>query len=81
MDNNIEKEKLVFRKLNKNDKNLFVELRFAYFSMSDFVISEIEKNKIKNNLITYFDENIENGNFLGMICEYKKKLSLPPIWQ
>jgi hypothetical protein len=46
---------LEFRKLNTDDKNLFIKLRFEYFLMSDFDISEFEKNEIKNNLAKYFD--------------------------
>jgi GNAT superfamily N-acetyltransferase len=42
--------------------------------MSDFNINEFEKNEIKNNLAKYFDENIINSNFLGIICEYKKEI-------
>jgi GNAT superfamily N-acetyltransferase len=73
MDKKIEKEMLEFRKLNTDDKTLFIKLRFDFFSMNDFDITETEKNEIKNNLNIYFDENIKN-NFLGMICEYKKEI-------
>jgi GNAT superfamily N-acetyltransferase len=69
-----EKEKLEFRKLNKNDKNLFIKLRFEYFSMDDFNMDKIDPNEIKNNLMKYFDESIENNSFLGMVCEYKKEI-------
>jgi GNAT superfamily N-acetyltransferase len=74
MANSIEKEELKFRKLNKDDKDLFVKLRFEYFSMSNFDINEFERNELKNNLTKYFDENIGNNNFLGMICEYRKEI-------
>jgi GNAT superfamily N-acetyltransferase len=74
MANNIEKEELKFRKLNKEDKDLFVKLRFEYFAMSNFNINEFEKNELKNNLTKYFDENIGNNDFLGMICEYRKEI-------
>jgi GNAT superfamily N-acetyltransferase len=69
----IEKEELKFRKINKDDRDLFVKLRFEYFSMSDFDINEFERNELKNNLIKYFYESIEN-DFLGMICEYRKEI-------
>lgn len=74
MSNNIEKGKLRFRKLNKSDKDLFVKLRFEYFTMSDFDINESERNELKNNLTKYFDESVENKDFLGMVCEYGKEI-------
>jgi GNAT superfamily N-acetyltransferase len=74
MANRIEKEELKFRKLNKDDKDMFVKLRFEYFSMSDFDINEFERIELKNNLVKYFDENIETKYFLGMICEYRKEI-------
>ncbi len=74
MVNIIEKENLEFRKLNTNDKNLFIKLRFEYFVMDEFDMTGIEKDEIEDNLGKYFDENIENNNFLGIICEHKNKI-------
>jgi GNAT superfamily N-acetyltransferase len=74
MANSIEKEELKFRKINKDDRDLFVKLRFEYFSMSDFDINDFEKNELENNLTKYFYKSIENNNFLGMICEYRKEI-------
>jgi GNAT superfamily N-acetyltransferase len=74
MANSIEKEELKFRRINKDERDLFVKLRFEYFSMSDFDINEFEMNELKNNLTKYFYESIENNDFLGMICEYRKEI-------
>ena len=71
---NIEKEKLVFRKLNNSDRELFVKLRFEYFLIDGFDINENNRNEIKNNLIKYFDDNIKSNNFIGIICEYENKI-------
>jgi GNAT superfamily N-acetyltransferase len=73
MADKIEKEEFKFRKINKDDRDLFVKLRFEYFSMSDFNINDFERNELENNLIKYFDESVEN-NFFGMICEYRKEI-------
>jgi uncharacterized metal-binding protein len=46
---NIEKEKLVFRKLNENDRELFVNLRFEYFLIDGFDINESRLSGSKQN--------------------------------
>jgi len=67
----LDPDKFVFRKLGKSDKDLFIKLRFDYFAMDDFIITDIEKRDLTHYPSRYFDENIETSNFLGMVCEYE----------
>jgi len=68
MNNNI-LENISFRKLNENDKELFVNLRIVFLT-DRFNINENEKNEIINNLNHYFDEHINKNDFIGLIGEY-----------
>jgi ribosomal protein S18 acetylase RimI-like enzyme len=61
---------IIFRKLNKNDKELFVNLRIQFLMDCFDVINESEKIQIKNNLNLYFDEHINKNDFIGMIAVY-----------
>jgi hypothetical protein len=61
---------IIFRKLNKNDKELFVNLRIQFLMDCFDVINESEKVQIINNLDLYFDEHINKNNFLGIIAVY-----------
>ena len=70
MNNNI-KENVVFRKLNENDKDLFVSLRII-FLMDCFndKIYDTNKKQIENSLKIYFDEHINKNDFIGIVGEY-----------
>jgi len=70
MDNNI-LEETTFRKLNKNDKELFCKLRMAFLSNSLKNSNETEKRQIEHNIGSYFDNHIHKGDFIGMIGEYR----------
>jgi GNAT superfamily N-acetyltransferase len=59
---------MIFRKLNANDRDLFVKLRMYYLS-TEFDINSINLNEIEGNLIRYFDGHILENDFIGMICE------------
>ncbi|MDR1198934.1 MAG: GNAT family N-acetyltransferase [Prevotellaceae bacterium] len=61
-------EDMIFRKLNANDRDLFVKLRMYYLS-TEFDINSIDVNEIERNLIRYFDEHILKNDFIGMVCE------------
>ena len=65
-------DKVTFRKLGKNDKELFISLRMVYLN-NEFDINENVKKEIENNLKTYFDKYIEDG-FIGIIAEYNGKI-------
>ena len=69
--NNIIKENVVFRKLNENDRDLFVNLRIK-FLMDCFndKINNTDKKQIENNLYIYFDEHISKNDFIGIVGEY-----------
>ncbi|MDR2680259.1 MAG: hypothetical protein LBC47_05555, partial [Tannerella sp.] len=61
-------EDMIFRKLNTNDRDLFVKLRMYYLS-TEFDINSLDVNEIECNLIGYFDEHILKNDFIGMVCE------------
>jgi ribosomal protein S18 acetylase RimI-like enzyme len=68
MDKNILKN-ITFRKLNKNDMDLFINLRIVFLE-DRFSLKEDEKIKITNNLQIYFKEHICKNDFIGIIGEY-----------
>ena len=69
----IDINKLVYRKMDINDLDLFVKLRL------DFLLEVIENiddktiEEIKNALNKYFIEQIPKNKFIGIICEYNEK--------
>jgi len=69
MENTVEKN-IVFRKLNENDKDLFVNLRLIFLMDCFDEINETDKEQIEKNLKIYFDEHINKNDFIGMIGEY-----------
>jgi len=71
---NLSDENIVLRKLNENDKELFIKLRMAYF-LDYYDISEDEMLQIKNNLNKYFDKHINKDDFIGMIAEYNGNIA------
>jgi len=68
MENNI-LDKISFRKLNENDRELFVNLRIVFLT-DRFSINENEKIEIIKNLNHYFNEHISKNDFIGMVGEY-----------
>jgi GNAT superfamily N-acetyltransferase len=66
-------ENIIFRKLNKNDKELFIQLRFAYLS-EEYNLNEIEKVQLNNNLNLYFEKHIMENDFIGIIGEYNGEI-------
>jgi N-acetylglutamate synthase-like GNAT family acetyltransferase len=71
----MDNEVLVYRKLGKNDIDLFIKLRLDFINEFHKDIDEIEKDKIKASLKIYFEKHIENNNFIGIICEYNNKVT------
>jgi len=68
---NITEENILFRKLNKNDRDLFVSLRIIFLTECfNNEIIESNKKQIENSLKIYFDEHIGKNNFIGMVGEY-----------
>jgi len=72
MDNEI-LGKIIFRKLNENDKNIFISLRIT-FLIECFNINETEKNIIQNELEQYFYKHINKNDFIGIIGEYNGEI-------
>ena len=66
-------DKLNYRRLNFNDMDIFIKLRFAFF-MNEFIIDEAEMKEIENNLKEYFNKHISTNNFIGIICENKTEI-------
>jgi len=70
MNNNI-KENVVFRKLNENDRDLFVSLRIIFLKdCFHDKINDTNKKQIENSLKIYFDEHIRKNDFIGIVGEY-----------
>ena len=67
---NLMEENIKFRKLNENDKDLFVSLRIIFLIDCFNGIIETDKKEIENNLRIYFDEHIIKNDFIGIIGEY-----------
>jgi len=53
--NNLTEGNIVFRRLNENDKDLFINLRMDFF-MDYYNLNETEKKQIVNNLKRYFND-------------------------
>jgi len=68
MDNEI-LDKIIYRQLNENDKELFIKLRITFLT-DRFDLNQNEKIEIVNNLNIYFDEHIKKNDFIGLIGEY-----------
>jgi ribosomal protein S18 acetylase RimI-like enzyme len=62
-------DKIIFRKMNENDKELFINLRFV-FLMDRYSLDKNEKIEIENSLKIYFDEHINKNDFIGIVGEY-----------
>jgi len=71
---NIDSKKLVYRKLSLNDMDLFIKLRLDFINELHKDICELEKDKITISLKDYFNRHIENNDFIGIVCEYNRKI-------
>ncbi len=67
-------EDIVFRKMNENDKDLFVNLRLIFLTDCFDIITQTEKENIEQNLKIYFDEHIIKNDFIGIIGEHNGKV-------
>jgi GNAT superfamily N-acetyltransferase len=70
----IDSEKVIYRKLNQEDLNLFIKLRMDFIYEFHKDVDEIEKNKLETALKNYFEKHIESNEFIGVICEYDEKV-------
>ena len=66
-------ESISFRKLNENDKDLFIKLRLAYLN-EEHNLDEIERDQLIDNLKVYFENHIVKNDFIGVIGEYNGKI-------
>jgi len=62
-------ENIVYRKLNENDLDVFINLRILFLKETT-AMSETEKCEIENSLKIYFDKYINTSNFIGIIAEH-----------
>jgi propanediol utilization protein len=51
---------LVYRKLDHNDRDLFIRLRLDFINEFHKDVDEMEKEKLKASLQNYFDRHIKN---------------------
>jgi len=65
---------LIIRKLNKNDKDIFIKLRMAYIKETYKKVNLTELKQIESNLNKYFDKHINKDDFIGIIGEYNKNI-------
>jgi GNAT superfamily N-acetyltransferase len=65
---------LVYRKLCPDDRDLFIRLRLDFINEFHKDVDEIEKEKLKTSLQSYFNRHIENDEFIGIVCEYDKEI-------
>ena len=77
MDNNI-LDKIIFRKLNENDKEVFIDFTIIFlidiFNSFNKSMNEIDKKKIENNLNIYFENHINKDDFIGMLGEHNGRI-------
>ena len=67
-------ENIKFRKLNKDDIELFITLRLVYIMETFDNINESQIDLLRTNLNTYFCKHIEKNDFVGIIGEYDSKI-------
>ena len=67
----IDANKLVYRKMDKNDLDIFVKLRFAFLYEFNHEATEKNKETIKKSLESYFEAAISKNEFIGIVCEYE----------
>ena len=70
----MDNKNLVYRKLNPDDRDLFIRLRLDFINEFHKDIDEMEKEKLKTSLQSYFDRHIKNEEFIGIVCEYEQKI-------
>ena len=61
------------RKMNENDKELFVSMRMAYIWDSFDDVVDHQAEKIESNLRLYFDEHINKDDLVAMVLEIDEK--------
>jgi len=61
------------RKMNENDKELFVGMRMAYIWDSFDDVVDHQAEKIESNLRIYFDEHINKDDLVAMVLEIDEK--------
>ena len=73
MDNFFEKN-IIIRKLDENDKEIFIKLRMAYLMETFDNVNLTDIEQIEKNLNKYFDEHIIKNDFIGIIGEYNENI-------
>ena len=51
---------LVYRKIDSNERDLFIQLRLDFINEFHKDVDEMEKKKLKASLQNYFDRHIKN---------------------
>jgi len=71
---NTNEENVVLKRMNENDKELFVKLRMDFF-LEYYHLEETEKRQIEQSLRRYFDDHINKGDFIGLFAEYNGNIA------
>ena len=67
-------DKIFLRKLNKEDKIIFINLRMTYIKETFENVNNLNEMEIENNLEQYFNEHIDKGDFIGLIGNYNENI-------
>jgi GNAT superfamily N-acetyltransferase len=70
----VDNNKLVYRKMDINDLDLFIKLRLDFLME---LVKDIDNKivvKIKESLKNYFVKNLPENKFIGIICEYNNNV-------
>jgi len=65
---------LVYRKIDSNERDLFIQLRLDFINEFHKDVDETEKEKLRTSLQNYFDRHIKNDELIGIVCEYDKRI-------
>ena len=63
-------DKLVYRKMDENDLDIFVKLRLDFLSELNKDLTEKNKVLIIDSLRKYYVKHLLANEFIGIICEY-----------
>jgi predicted GNAT family acetyltransferase len=66
----IDNERLIYRKMEENDLDIFVKLRLEFLSEVNQNMTEKNKVKIIDSLKKYYVKYLSENKFIGIICEY-----------
>ena len=66
----IDNKKLVYRKMDENDLDIFVKLRLDFLYEMNQELTEKNRDIIIDSLKKYYVKYLLKNEFIGIICEY-----------